>query len=357
MTGTSAPEPLQPTHLYRTVGVLLAAALIFWYFREISRVFLFLYISVILAVALNPLAGSTRLGRNWLAALSGLGIVTLLGLIFWFGVPALGDQLRGLIRRIPEFQAELAAWGDRIAERTGFEVRVPTVEFQEVVGHVWQSVGGFQIFGRAGAVLEGMLIPLILLLGGLFALSSPNKGLLVPLMRSLPRDLRPDVERMFQRLAKRLRGWLRAMVISMLVIGTLVTLALAVIGVPYALLLGVINALAVIVPVIGPTLGAVPAVLVAFLDDPMKALWATLALLAINQFESNLITPMVMSREANVHPMITLFALFLFGGMFGFLGVILSIPLVLLFGTAVEVLWVERTLGADKDRIEPVVQE
>jgi predicted PurR-regulated permease PerM len=140
-------------------------------------------------------------------------------------------------------------------------------------------------------------------------------------------------------------------------VGVLTTLALFVISVEYALLLGVFMGVMEFIPIVGPWIGGVPAVLIAFLDDPTKGLWALILILAVQQIESQIITPWAMSSQANVHPVITLFALILFGGMFGFLGILLAVPLVLLTGTIIEVLWVEETINADADYIPPVAEE
>ena len=100
-----------------------------------------------------------------------------------------------------------------------------------------------------------------------------------------------------------------------------------------------------------------PNACVALLDDPAKAPWVALAAIAIQQIEANLITPFAMSREAEIHPFITLFALVFFAGIFGFLGMLLALPLVLLVWTVVQVLWVERAIDTDRDPITPVVEE
>ncbi len=89
----------------------------------------------------------------------------------------------------------------------------------------------------------------------------------------------------------------------------------------------------------------------------MKGLWTAVAILAIQQVESQLVTPLVMAKAAEVHPFVTLFAIVLFGGLFGFLGILLALPLVLLLWTVTQVLWVERAIGTGHDRIEPVVEE
>jgi predicted PurR-regulated permease PerM len=140
-------------------------------------------------------------------------------------------------------------------------------------------------------------------------------------------------------------------------VGVLSVVAWSLIGVPNALLLGIFNGLVEFVPLVGPWVGGGAATLVALLNDPSKAVWVALSAIAIQQMEANLITPFAMSKQAEIHPFITLFALLLFGGMFGFLGLLLALPLVLLVWTVVQVLWVERALDTDRDRIAPVVGE
>jgi predicted PurR-regulated permease PerM len=132
---------------------------------------------------------------------------------------------------------------------------------------------------------------------------------------------------------------------------------MTIIGVPYALMIGIFAGIVEFVPLVGPWVGGLLAVSVASLDDPGKVLWTIIAVLAIQQLESNVITPLVMARAAEIHPFVTLFALLLFGSLFGFLGILLSIPLVLLLWTIIEVLWVERAIDTDEDRIAPVVKE
>jgi predicted PurR-regulated permease PerM len=143
----------------------------------------------------------------------------------------------------------------------------------------------------------------------------------------------------------------------MVFVGILGYVLYTIIGVPNSLALGVIAGLTEAVPLLGPWIGGGVAVIAAFLTDPTTALWTALAALAIQQIENHILIPWAMSREAEIHPFVTLFALVFFGQVFGFLGVLLAIPLVLLITTLVEVLWVERAIDTDEDEIAPVVEE
>jgi predicted PurR-regulated permease PerM len=213
------------------------------------------------------------------------------------------------------------------------------------------------MMGRAATFMEILFFPLILFFGGLFALANPNDRLLTPMMRVLPDGVRLAWYRIFQLLGDRLLGWAKGTATAMVAVAVLSITALLVIGVPNAVALGLFNGLVEFIPLFGPWIGGLTAVVVAFLDDPQKALWVAIAALAIQQIEANLITPWSMSRNAEVHPFVTLFALVLFGTLFGYLGILLALPLVILVWTIVQVLWVERAIDTDRERIAPVVSE
>jgi len=173
----------------------------------------------------------------------------------------------------------------------------------------------------------------------------------------VPPNLRPAFYRIFQLLGERLLGWLKGTAMAMVGVGVLSMIVWSIIGVPNAILLGLFNGLVEFIPLLGPWLGGGTATLVAVMDDPNKGAWVALSALAIQQVEANVITPFAMAREAEIHPFLTLFALVLFGGIFGFLGLLLALPLTLLVWTVVQVLWVERAIDTDRDRIAPVVNE
>jgi predicted PurR-regulated permease PerM len=140
-------------------------------------------------------------------------------------------------------------------------------------------------------------------------------------------------------------------------VGTLATIVLTLLGVPYSLLLGILNGFTEFIPIAGPWMGGVPAVAIAALEEPTKGIWTALAMFGIQLAEANLIMPLAMSKVADVHPFVTLFALFVFGSLFGFLGMLLALPLVPLIWTVVQVFWVEGAIDTDRDRIAPVVEE
>ena len=344
---------LQPEHLYKAVALAFGLALLFRFFDTIAQVFLMSYAAAILAVGLNALGRKLPVERKWLAALVGVVVIGGVGALLVFGLPVLVGQLRDMVGRGPGLEQQIREWEVWFRQQTGAPVRIPRPAQLMKPG----AVGNANAVGSAMSFLEALFIPVVVFFGALFALANPNENLMNPVLRLVRSDQRPAVYRIFQLLGERLVGWLRGTAIAMLCVGTLSILLFWLIGVPNALLLGLLNGTLEFIPLVGPWVGGGTATLVAFMDDPSKAGWTAVAALAIQQIEGYVITPFAMKQSAEIHPFITLFALVLFGGMFGFLGLLLALPLVILVWTVVQVLWVERALDTDRDRIAPVVEE
>lgn len=348
---------LRPEHLYKAAGLLLLLALAYRFFDTLTQVLLIAYAAGVVGVALNVVVRLVPVQRRWVAAVLGVLVFALVGFGLWRLAPALLDQVRGLAGQVPRFQEQLGEWERQIRASTGLNVDLVGPGTEGWMQRVTSNVGSGDVLGSARGLFEALLLPVFILFGAFFAVASPNDRLLNGVLRATPADLRPAVHRILELLGARLLGWVKGTLISMLIVAVLTTGALWLIGVPQALLLGIFAGLAELVPLVGPWVGGAAATLAAFFADPQKAIWTAAATLVIQQLESYLITPLVMSRAAEVHPFVTLFAIFLFGALFGVLGILLAVPLVLLVWTLVQVLWVERTIDTDRDWIDPAVKE
>lgn len=348
---------LGATAVLRLALVLVGVALTVRLFGTLSRVLLLVYAAAILAVVLNSLAHRLPLHRRWAAALIGVTILCTIGVVIWFGGQALLSQLRGLAARLPQLEADLRAWGDWLRAQLGVDVRLVGERTESTLRQLLPNLGSGRMLGRAWGLVEAIGLAFLILFGALFALAEPNRRLLVPLLRTVPEAQRAAWRRLLDLLATRLRGWIRGTAISMATIGLLATGAFYLLGVPYALLLGVVIGLTEFVPILGPVVGGAAAVVVAFLAKPILGLWTLVAVLVVQQVESQLVTPLVMQGSAQLHPFVTLFAVLLFGSLFGLLGMLLALPLAILTWTVVEVFWVERAIDAADDRIHPVVED
>jgi predicted PurR-regulated permease PerM len=137
------------------------------------------------------------------------------------------------------------------------------------------------------------------------------------------------------RIEKRLGLWLLGQLFLMSIIGVTTYICLSLLGVKYALPLGIIAGLLEAIPNIGPTLAAIPTFFVGFSQYPLLGLFSILMAIGIQQFENHLIVPMVMKRVVGLHPILTLIVLVVGGRYGGVLGILFAIPLALVAETIV----------------------
>lgn len=134
---------------------------------------------------------------------------------------------------------------------------------------------------------------------------------------------------------KRLGRWLVGQLFLMIIIGSTTYIGLLLLGVRYALPLGIIAGLLEAIPTIGPTIAAVPAFFVGFSQAPILGIFTLLLAVVVQQFENHIIVPLVMRRVVGLHPILTLIALVIGGRYAGVLGMLFSIPIALVAGTII----------------------
>jgi predicted PurR-regulated permease PerM len=144
-----------------------------------------------------------------------------------------------------------------------------------------------------------------------------------------------------------LRRWLVAQLIGMLVIGAISTVALLLLDVRAAVALGIIAGILEFVPYFGPIISAVPAMAMAFLDGPEKALWVAVAYLAIQQIEGNIMMPLLMKEGLDLPPVLTILSQAALSLVFGFVGLLFAVPLLGAVMVPIKLLYVQDVVGDD----------
>jgi predicted PurR-regulated permease PerM len=213
------------------------------------------------------------------------------------------------------------------------------------------SGGAFSTFVSVSATVANVLSFLaVILIATIFTVSQPAP-LVNGFVMLFPAGRRERVREILGELYKTVQRWFLGQLTSMTIIGLLFTVALFLIGVPFALLLGILSGLLAFIPFVGPLISVIPPILLALAQDPVGALWVILAYLGVQGIESNLVQPMVMSRAVSLHPVVVVFALLIMSTLFGFVGLLLAIPLVAAVQVLVQELWVKRmdSLGTDPD--------
>jgi predicted PurR-regulated permease PerM len=163
-------------------------------------------------------------------------------------------------------------------------------------------------------------------------------------LRVFPPSSRPRVRLALENAGEALRKWLIAQLVAMVIVGVLVGVSLALLGVPLALLLGTLAALLEFIPVVGPVLFTIPGLLVAFTKGPAVALYALLAYLVVQQLESNVIIPLLQRWALRLPPVISLLSVLAGGLLFGPMGVVIATPMAVVVIELVKRLYVEETI-------------
>jgi predicted PurR-regulated permease PerM len=317
------------------VGLLAA-----WRLREAE---LLLFGAALAALILRSLSGlvarHTRLGGGGSLAVVAVALcLVVAGLLGFFGV-RLEGQVADLIQRLPSAWSKLrlalqgSPFGQAINRAISELIAQPDVRWlSQIPGYATQ-------FGQA--IVDGALV----IAAGVYLAAQPGiyeRGTL----RLLPETQRETAHRLLAACEVFLIQWLRAQAIAMAAIGALWALGRWLIGVPAPGALGVFAALAEFIPVLGPVIAAVPALLMALTVGLSETLWAFLLYLGIHQFEGNLLQPILQRGMTSVPPVLNLFALVVFWAFFGLLGVIFAAPLTIVCMVVVRTLYLHEEAQA-----------
>lgn len=319
------------------VALLLAAALTLWYLRSLV---LLVFAAILFAIVLRSLA-------DLLARPTGLGegssfvvatVAAMLTIVLFVAV--LGTQLQAqlleLRDRLPELLAPVEDW---LGSGDVGEWLVERAEAMVSEGAVMSRIAGLS--GWAVTLLANVVL---VAAAGLYIGFRPDlyRGGLLMLF---PRRSRQGAAVTLDALGSALQRWLMGQLASMLVVGTLIFLGLWAIGIEAALALAFIAGILEFIPFFGPVLALAPAVALALAVDTTTAIWVLLLYLAVQQFEGNVLNPLIQQQAVSLPPAVTMFALLAFGVLFGPLGVLLATPLAVVCLVVVKQVWVGRVLG------------
>jgi len=201
----------------------------------------------------------------------------------------------------------------------------------------------FSFLSSTVAVAGGLLL---ILFTAIYIGAEPrlyHKGLL----HLFPHTARPRAREVLGAIGASLRRWLLAQLVMMAAIGVATAIGLSLLGVKAALALGLIAGLLEFIPMLGPILSAVPGIAMAFLDSPQKALLVALVYWAIQFLEGHILQPLLMKRGVDLPPVVTLIGLALMALVFGFLGMVVAVPVLAAVMVAIKMLYVEDVVGDD----------
>jgi predicted PurR-regulated permease PerM len=377
-----SPDESPGTPLWRFAGraltavAIAGAAFLLWQLRDALMI---AFGTVVVAVLLLALADLLRrvvpLSHRWAVTAAAVLLLVVVAAFAWLMGSQVRSQFGELGERLPlgieeiESQLGIDLFGPGSANPAGQEPgqRAPssadsgpeqaagagTDADQPEAGQgagqdtgtglarLWDWARSFGV-----PVINAAFGTFLVVMGGIFLALAPETYRRGAVML-FPPSQHARIDRTMRLMGESLHNWLVGVLIAMAIVGVLVGLGTWAIGLPTPFALGLFAALTEFVAVVGPFVGALPAVLLALTMGGSTVLWTILLYVGIQQVESNMIAPVVQGRMVHVPPAIILLAVVVFGGIFGILGVIFAAPLAVVTYVGVRELWVRDTLHED----------
>lgn len=382
------------------IGLLLFGAallILIQAFSILAPILLALILTLLISLAVNPMVVWLRRltgGRKVATGLVTLSLLAILALTTWAFVGPLTGSIGSLMEVLPtyweRFQKPLIRM-ENVAERSEIRLQAevireseaeegvtlassieslaasttlkppvseaPASNGSEIRGNLkdmlFSSLGGLAAMAFNGAQMLVVLVTVFF--GVLFTLLSPRPVISV-LFLLVPERHHAQTLVIAQRIAHFAPAWGGATLASMLTIGTLVFLLMwPILGLPDAMVLGLIAGVLESIPFMGPTLATVPALLLAIGKGGMTPVWVLLAYILVQALENNVIMPLIMSRGMKIHAVAIIFSMLLCISAFGALGVLVAAPLASIVKIIHEELFRKRylpsTTNSDLDRL------
>jgi len=308
-------------------AAILFGALVYLGIRftsQIADILLILSVSALVTAALSPIVSRLqkhRIPRQASAAILALAVIGTLAIAGYLVIPRAVEQGGQLIKQGPSYGREVYRWIQKVGLNEYLPKKFDTASLKEIMRPV--ITGASRATATAAGAIGGALLVFIITI---YLLANP-----APITEGILRALGPksgqSAKRAGERLAVQIRAWAVGILIGMFFIFLLTWIALSIIGMEQAFLFAVIAGMLEAVPVIGPILSAVPPTVVALLSShPITAVWVIIAFVIIQQFEGNVLIPVVMSRQLSLHPVTVILSVLVMGGLFGIVGVFLAAP-------------------------------
>lgn len=319
----------------KTILLFLAGILGVIFLYTIKDILMMLFFAIIISSGISPIVDKfekLKINRVIATLIVYLLIILLISILLYIVIPPLAKEVTTLANDIPNY----------FQGRGLFASENPT--YQDVLKSIEQITKSFgkqlsdvasDLFAGLIKIFGGFLATLLTLVIS-FYLTIQDNAMKSFLKSILPPEQQEQVLRIIARSQRTLSRWIRGQLFLGLVIGSLTFIGLSIIGssyqgTSYTLLLSIFAGIGELVPIIGPIVSAIPAVLIGFAINPLQGFSVLLLYFLIQQFENYILVPQVMKRATGINPLVSLTALLIGAKLAGIIGILLAVPLTALF--------------------------
>ena len=346
------------------VGLAALVAVVGWLAVQVAVIFPPLILAGALVFILNPVInrlqrrGIPRVAGVGLTYLGFLGTVALIGLVMF---PPIQGQAETLADRWPGIRTKIEHWvDDRATSFHGTPLEFSRKSLTDALTSTDSSVRD-QIQRAAKVGVKVFHVLLVMILAPVFAfyllvdlphLKRVAEGL-------IPEGAHDEVMVVARRINQAVGGFFRGQLLVAFIVGVLSSVGLRVIDLPFWLLIGMVAGIFNMIPLIGPYIGGIPALVIALTTrEPITAVWVIAVMVGVQQIDNHFISPLVMHRAVKLHPVLVMLALLLGGTLGGFFGLLVAVPTAAVGKILVGHVWRVHVLGqALEDRARQTAQE
>ena len=320
------------------VGVLAMLALL-WAARA---VFLLVFVSAMIAAGIAPAVRSVR--ARWRYAFRrNLKRGTAVLVVY---LPFVLAVIVAMLTVVPRFVSDARALGGQVPALLEQNLLTPLERYFPVGPLREELQGGVELprskvfaFMRNAAAAAGSLLAVLFMVAYMLIDGERLRNLLLLLA---PPEARGEMRRTLRRIGKRMSAWLSGQLLLATIIGVASFAGFTILGLPHALLLALIAAVGELVPIMGPLVGAVPALAVALFESRTQFWWTLLIVVGLQKIENLFIVPRVMANKVSVSPLAVFVAFLVGASILGVAGAIIAVPVVAIVKVAFEEAFVAR---------------
>ena len=338
-----------------TCGVVVATFLLIILLYYTFDVVMLVFAAALLAIFLSGLAEIVEpyvpLGDGLRVLVVSVVLLTVIGGTIALLSPSIAEQATHLREELPKSAVSVTSYLNQYVWGRALIEQLPT--FDDVKNNINLSsllsgVGG--VFTSTMGAIGNIAIVVLLAI----YLASEPKFYSEGFVRLFPIPRRQRVTEILHQVYESLRWWLIGKFGSMLFIGILTWIGLSILGVPIALTLALLAGLLSFIPNFGPIMSAVPALLIAFVDSPITAVYVLILYIGVQIIESNVITPLIERETVELPPALTVVFQLGLGTLVGGLGLVLATPLLAMIVVVVQLVYLQDVLGDREDALAEV---
>lgn len=324
-----------------TVLAVLFFIYIYKNFLMVRTITLSILVAAMLAYFLNPMVKSVRKRlkiSDTLAILTVFLIVILIFLILGFTVfPKTISDIKNLIIKFPEYYKQtLESINDFFNQYELFKgINLDNELIIDNISKIYkkQTANAGNLLVNSAKNVMSFVFSLVLTPIFAFYFLKDKDKIKEKLKAMIPEARKKRLIRLFSNIHNDMTKYIIGKIKMAVFVGFATFIMLLALGVEFSFVIGMITCVADIVPYVGPLMGLIPAFVFGFIDSPIKALWILIMYIFLQWVENNIVGPKILSNETGFHPIVVLFLLVLGAALFGFLGMILAVPIALVIKT------------------------